>query len=142
MAANLVSTACRAVGSVMPGGTDAQVDVVAGGYRDGEPGLAIAIAGSVAGMLVIIATMAKRLRDERHRLDELAVGDLAVRASFQVSYDSLSKPRHGTDVAVGEAYVEGHALHTWAASTWSLAVRRRRSPACVRRCACMSEPGA
>jgi DNA-binding SARP family transcriptional activator/Tfp pilus assembly protein PilF len=36
-----------------------------------------------------IATMASRLRDERRRLDELKVGDLAVRASFQVSYDSL-----------------------------------------------------
>jgi DNA-binding SARP family transcriptional activator len=44
-----------------------------------------------------IATMAKRLRDERRRLDELKVGDLAVRASFQVSYDSLAKSRHGTD---------------------------------------------
>jgi DNA-binding SARP family transcriptional activator/tetratricopeptide (TPR) repeat protein len=36
-----------------------------------------------------IATMARRLRDERRRLDEMRVGDLAVRASFQVSYDSL-----------------------------------------------------
>jgi DNA-binding SARP family transcriptional activator/tetratricopeptide (TPR) repeat protein len=44
-----------------------------------------------------IATMAKRLRDERRRLDELKVGDLAVRASFQVSYDSLGKARHGAD---------------------------------------------
>jgi DNA-binding SARP family transcriptional activator/Tfp pilus assembly protein PilF len=36
-----------------------------------------------------IATMAGRLRDERRRLDEFKTGDLAVRASFQVSYDSL-----------------------------------------------------
>jgi DNA-binding SARP family transcriptional activator len=36
-----------------------------------------------------IATMANRLQDQRRRLDELKVGDLAVRASFQVSYDSL-----------------------------------------------------
>jgi DNA-binding SARP family transcriptional activator len=36
-----------------------------------------------------IATMANRLRDEQRRLDELKIGDLAVRASFQVSYDSL-----------------------------------------------------
>jgi DNA-binding SARP family transcriptional activator/Tfp pilus assembly protein PilF len=36
-----------------------------------------------------IATMAHRLRDERRRLDELKLGDLAVRASFRVSYDSL-----------------------------------------------------
>jgi DNA-binding SARP family transcriptional activator/tetratricopeptide (TPR) repeat protein len=37
-----------------------------------------------------IATMAARLRDERRRLDELQAGDLEVRTSFQVSYDSLS----------------------------------------------------
>ena len=36
-----------------------------------------------------IATMAARVRDERRRLDELQVGDLEVRASFQVSYGSL-----------------------------------------------------
>jgi len=46
-----------------------------------------------------IATMAHRLRDERRRLDELKVGDLAVRASFQVSYDSLHKPQYGADPA-------------------------------------------
>ena len=36
-----------------------------------------------------IATLAGRLRDEHQRLDELMTGDLAVRASFQVSYNSL-----------------------------------------------------
>jgi DNA-binding SARP family transcriptional activator/Tfp pilus assembly protein PilF len=46
-----------------------------------------------------IATMANRLRDERRRLDELHVGDLEVRASFQVSYDSLRPGRHGIDPA-------------------------------------------
>jgi DNA-binding SARP family transcriptional activator/tetratricopeptide (TPR) repeat protein len=46
-----------------------------------------------------IATMASRLRDEHRRLDELTTGDLAVRACFQVSYDSLSKPRNGADPA-------------------------------------------
>jgi DNA-binding SARP family transcriptional activator len=46
-----------------------------------------------------IATMAARLRDERRRLDELQVGDLEVRASFQVSYDSLSGGRWKTDPA-------------------------------------------
>jgi len=39
-----------------------------------------------------IASMARRLQDQRRRLDELKVGDLAVRASFQVSYDSLQPP--------------------------------------------------
>ena len=42
-----------------------------------------------------IATMAKRLRDERRRLDEMKTGDLAVRASFQVSYDSLQTADYG-----------------------------------------------
>jgi tetratricopeptide (TPR) repeat protein len=35
--------------------------------------------------------LASRLSDERHRLDGLAAGDLAVRASFQLSYDLLSE---------------------------------------------------
>jgi len=46
-----------------------------------------------------IATMAARLRDERRRLDELQVGDLEVRASFQVSYDSLDCGRRRPDPA-------------------------------------------
>ncbi|HET9079212.1 MAG TPA: BTAD domain-containing putative transcriptional regulator [Trebonia sp.] len=36
-----------------------------------------------------IATLASRLRDQHRRLDELTTGDLAVRASFQVSYESI-----------------------------------------------------
>jgi DNA-binding SARP family transcriptional activator len=46
-----------------------------------------------------IATMANRLRNEQRRLDELKTGDLAVRASFQVSYDSLQTAAYGTDPA-------------------------------------------
>ncbi len=46
-----------------------------------------------------IATMAARLRDERRRLDEFQAGDLEVRASFQVSYDSLGAGRHRVDPA-------------------------------------------
>ncbi|HET7018737.1 MAG TPA: tetratricopeptide repeat protein [Streptosporangiaceae bacterium] len=37
-----------------------------------------------------VAALAWRLRDERRRLSELAVGDLAVRTSFQVSYATLA----------------------------------------------------
>jgi DNA-binding SARP family transcriptional activator/tetratricopeptide (TPR) repeat protein len=46
-----------------------------------------------------IATMANRLRDEQRRLDELQIGDLEVRASFQVSYDSLRAGRRHLDPA-------------------------------------------
>jgi DNA-binding SARP family transcriptional activator/Tfp pilus assembly protein PilF len=46
-----------------------------------------------------IATLAQRLRNERRRLDELEVGDLAVRASFKVSYDALRAGKNGVDPA-------------------------------------------
>jgi len=46
-----------------------------------------------------IATLAGRLRDQHRRLDELTTGDLAVRASFQVSYDSIRAVGHGADPA-------------------------------------------
>jgi DNA-binding SARP family transcriptional activator len=46
-----------------------------------------------------IAAMAARLRDERRRLDELQIGDLEVRASFQMSYGSLQAGRHRADPA-------------------------------------------
>jgi DNA-binding SARP family transcriptional activator len=39
-----------------------------------------------------VRTMADRLSDERRRLDELRVGNLAVRASFEVSFASLPRP--------------------------------------------------
>jgi DNA-binding SARP family transcriptional activator len=47
-----------------------------------------------------IVTLADRLRNQHRRLDELKTGDLAVRASFQVSYDSLRPAgRRGADPA-------------------------------------------
>ncbi len=46
-----------------------------------------------------IGTLAARLRNQHRRLDELKTGDLAVRASFQVSYDSLSTASRGADPA-------------------------------------------
>jgi DNA-binding SARP family transcriptional activator len=47
-----------------------------------------------------IRAMANRLRDEHRRLDEMTVGDLAVRASFEVSFASLPAPRRGVDPAL------------------------------------------
>jgi len=48
-----------------------------------------------------IRALADRLRDERRRLDEMRVGDLAVRASFEVSFTSLTArdEAHGIDPA-------------------------------------------
>jgi DNA-binding SARP family transcriptional activator len=46
-----------------------------------------------------IATLAGRLRNQHRRLDELKTGDLAVRASFQVSYDSLKTSSRGANPA-------------------------------------------
>jgi DNA-binding SARP family transcriptional activator len=56
--------------------------------------LAIRIAGArLAGRGGwTVRALADRLSDERHRLDELRAGNLAVRASFEVSYASLPGP--------------------------------------------------
>jgi DNA-binding SARP family transcriptional activator len=46
-----------------------------------------------------IRSMANRLRDEHRRLDEMTAGDLAVRASFEVSFASLPASIRGVDPA-------------------------------------------
>jgi DNA-binding SARP family transcriptional activator len=51
-----------------------------------------------------IRTMANRLRDEHRRLDEMRVGDLAVRASFQVSFASLPAEAQPVGVAPADAF--------------------------------------
>jgi tetratricopeptide (TPR) repeat protein len=51
-----------------------------------------------------IQAMASRLRDEHHRLDELRAGDLAVRASFQVSFASLLTTAGPDDIAPADAF--------------------------------------
>jgi tetratricopeptide (TPR) repeat protein len=43
--------------------------------------------------------MAARLGDERRRLDELQIGDLAIRASVQMSYDTLPSRQHEARLA-------------------------------------------
>ena len=68
-----------------PDGVEAVLDACAG-----LP-LAIRIAAArlVSRPTWLITSLAKRLADEQRRLDELAHGDRAVRASFQVSYAAL-----------------------------------------------------
>jgi len=58
--------------------------------------LALRIAGARLGARATwpVSTLARRLSDQRRRLDELAIGDLAARASFQVSYTALAKAGH------------------------------------------------
>src|SRR5580693_5876043 len=51
-----------------------------------------------------IGAMASRLRDEHRRLDELKVGDMAVRASFQVSFASLRADVQPDAVAPADAF--------------------------------------
>jgi DNA-binding SARP family transcriptional activator len=51
-----------------------------------------------------IQTMASRLRDEHRRLDELRVGDMAVRASFQVSFASLPAGTPADGIALADAF--------------------------------------
>ena len=60
---------------------------------DGMP-LALRIAGARLGARAnwAVSTLAWRLSDQRRRLDELAIGDLAARASFDVSYAALARP--------------------------------------------------
>ncbi|MBR7825446.1 tetratricopeptide repeat protein [Actinospica sp. MGRD01-02] len=59
---------------------------------DGMP-LALRIAGARLGARAnwAVSTLARRLSDRRRRLDELAIGDMAARASFDVSYAALAK---------------------------------------------------
>jgi tetratricopeptide (TPR) repeat protein len=60
--------------------------------------------------------MANRLRDERRRLDEMTAGDLAVRASFEVSFASL--PARTRGVAPADAF---RLLGLWQGPTVSTA---------------------
>jgi DNA-binding SARP family transcriptional activator len=51
-----------------------------------------------------IRAMAGRLRDEHRRLDELRVGDMAVRASFEVSFASLRVADQPDGIAPADAF--------------------------------------
>ena len=65
-----------------------------------------------------IQAMANRLRDEHRRLDEMTAGDLAVRASFEVSFASLPKPRSARAVDPALAF---RLLGLWHGPTISCA---------------------
>jgi DNA-binding SARP family transcriptional activator/tetratricopeptide (TPR) repeat protein len=56
--------------------------------------LAVRIAGArlAARSSATVGEFAARLRDEHRRLDELTIGDLAVRSSLELSYRSLTEP--------------------------------------------------
>jgi tetratricopeptide (TPR) repeat protein len=58
--------------------------------------------------------MAARLDDERRRLDELQVGDHAVRASFEISYTTLEPPAQRVFRALG--YLGRTAIEPWLAA--------------------------
>src|SRR5580692_7638008 len=51
-----------------------------------------------------IGAMASRLRDEHRRLDEMRAGDMAVRASFQVSFASLPADVQPGGIAPADAF--------------------------------------
>ncbi len=51
-----------------------------------------------------IRRLADRLGDERRRLDEMRVGDLAVRASFEVSFTSLAGRDEGGGIDLARAF--------------------------------------
>ncbi len=65
-----------------------------------------------------IQAMAGRLRDVHRRLDELSVGDLAVRASFQVSFASLPGSADGKGIDPARAFC---LLGVWPGSSISAA---------------------
>ncbi len=65
-----------------------------------------------------IRAMAERLRDVHRRLDEMRVGDLAVRASFQVSFASLPASEDAKSIDPAHAF---RLLGLWQGSTISSA---------------------
>ena len=86
---------CSWIGQQRAAAEPAAVDQVVG-YCDGVP-LALHAAGArlAARRQWTVAAFAQRLAEYRHRLDELAAGDRAVRASLAVSYDVLDEAAKG-----------------------------------------------
>ena len=72
---------------------------------DGMP-LALRIAGARLGARAhwAVSTLARRLSDRRRRLNELAIGDLAARACFDVSYAALGRPEFAGPLSLERAF--------------------------------------
>ncbi len=87
--------------------------------------LAIRIAGArlAARTRWSVRDLARRLSDERRRLDELKTGDLAVRACFEVSFATLPGPAEPDGVEPGPGVPVARPV----AGAVDRAVRRRRS---------------
>ncbi len=81
--------------------------------------LAIRIAGArlTARRGWAVRTLARRLADQRRRVDELTAGDLAVRACFDVSFEALRHLSTGDGVDPAQAFA---LLGVWQGSTISL----------------------
>jgi tetratricopeptide (TPR) repeat protein/transcriptional regulator with XRE-family HTH domain len=72
---------------------------------DGMP-LALRIAGARLGARAgwAVRALATRLSDRRRRLNELAIGDLAARACFDVSYAALERPESAGALSPARAF--------------------------------------
>jgi DNA-binding SARP family transcriptional activator len=81
--------------------------------------LAIRIAGArlTARRGWAVRTLARRLADQRRRVDELTEGDMAVRACFDVSFESLRHLATGAGVDPSHAF---RLLGTWQGPSISL----------------------
>jgi DNA-binding SARP family transcriptional activator len=81
--------------------------------------LAIRIAGArlAARRGWSVRTLAARLADQQRRIDELAAGDLGVRACFQVSFDALPRGVGGDGVDPAHAF---RLLGVWPGSSIGL----------------------
>jgi DNA-binding SARP family transcriptional activator/tetratricopeptide (TPR) repeat protein len=79
--------------------------------------LAIQIAGAklVTKRHWTLSQMATRLASEQRRLDELQVGDLAVRASLRLSYDALQQPAQHLFQVLGQ--LSGEGFPAWVPAT-------------------------
>ena len=90
---------------------------VAGHLRRPALALRICAARLAARSSWTIRSLANRLNDEHRRLDELKVGDLAVRASFEVSFASLPESVTPAGVPLARAF---RTLGLWQAPSIGL----------------------